>query len=129
MRSVSFQMKNPKLLVLGLLLASAVLGGVARQIIAPGKPFAQVDIFFILAGAILVFTWFRIDANQRNFKRSPILNVAVVALAAVALPYYFFRTRGFVGGLAATAGFIGIAILFSAIQYAGSYAVYLATQS
>jgi hypothetical protein len=123
--ALALTMKNSKNITLALFLFSAILNGVARQVTAPGEPFAQVDILFIFSSTVLIFTWFRIDANERGYKRSPVLNVAVVALAALSLPYYFFRSPGFAGGLAATATFVGIVVLFSAVQYAGSYAVYL----
>jgi hypothetical protein len=122
-------MKNKKTLILVALMVSAVIDGIAHQLVSPNQPFAQVDIVFMFAGVILVFAWYRLDSNQHGYKRSPFLNVAVVAIAALALPYYFFQSRGFRGGLVETALFVGSAVLYSVLQYAGIYAVYFASKS
>lgn len=41
----------------------------------------------------LIFAWYHMDSVQRSYKRSMLLNVGVVALAVVALPYYVIRSR------------------------------------
>lgn len=122
-------MKNPKAAIFIAVMLSALVNGVARQLMSPNQPFAEIDIIFMLASAFLIFAWYRIDSNQYGYKRSPFLNVAVVAIAALALPYYFFRSRGFRGGLAATALFLGSGVLYSLLQNAGVYAVYYARKS
>src|SRR5437867_83989 len=52
-----------------------------------------------LASLALVFAWFWIDARDRAYRASVFLRVAMLILTVVALPYYLFRSRGFVGGL------------------------------
>ncbi|HTE43114.1 MAG TPA: hypothetical protein VK629_19985 [Steroidobacteraceae bacterium] len=82
------------------------------------------DILFIMAGFALVFVWFSIDAKALDFQPSSILNFGVLTLAAVALPYCFFRSRGPLRGLLATLWFFGIVVLLSAVQMAGSWAAF-----
>jgi formate hydrogenlyase subunit 4 len=74
-----------------------------------------------LISALLIFGWYRIDSSQRGYRRSPWLNVGVVLLALVALPVYFFRSRGAKGGLTATAIFLAGIIGYSVLGLAGQY--------
>ena len=74
-------------------------------------------------GVFLVFLWYRFDTDAMNYRRSPLLNVAVVALALVALPYYFFRSRGFTRGLLASAMFLLVFAAYSLLQMAGETTV------
>ena len=121
-------MKNPKLVVFGALMLSALLSGIARQFMAPNEVVAPIDILFMVVGAFLLFLWFRLDSDERNYRRSPLLNVGVISLAIVVLPYYFFRTRGFARGFGASVLFLIAGIVYSLLQYAGSYLSYLAAQ-
>lgn len=41
----------------------------------------------------LIFGWYYFDSNDRSYRRSKLLNIAVVALALVAIPYYLVRSR------------------------------------
>lgn len=122
-------MKNMKLVVIGALMLSALLNGIASQLIAPNEVVAPIDIPFMLVGVFLLFFWFRLDSDERNYRRSVLLNVGVIGLSIVVLPYYFFRTRGFARGLAATVLFLIAGIVYSLLQYVGSYLAYLAAQS
>lgn len=40
-----------------------------------------------------IFYCYRQDSNRRSYKRSALLNVGVVALAPLAIPYYVVRSR------------------------------------
>jgi len=41
----------------------------------------------------LIFSWYNFDSNNRSYPRSTLLNIAVVTLALVAIPYYLVRSR------------------------------------
>jgi len=56
-------------------------------------------ILHAVSSLALVLAWFWIDARDRAYKASIVLRVAMLGLTVVALPYYLFRSRGFVGGL------------------------------
>lgn len=117
-------MKNMKLVVFGALMLCALISGVVRQIVAPDEPVGPSDILFTIVGVFLLFFWFRLDSDERSYKRSPLLNVGVIALAVVVLPYYFFRTRGFARGLAASLVFLVAGVMYSLLQYVGVYLAY-----
>jgi hypothetical protein len=117
---------STKLVVLLSLGVAALFGGVARQLITPGQVFSDTDIPFMFLSIALVFFWFRLDANERGYRRSPLLNISVIAIALVALPYYFFRSRGFKRGALATGCLLLVLVGCSALQVIGEYAVYYA---
>jgi hypothetical protein len=122
-------MKNVKLLVLFALMLSALISGFARQLLAPNDVVAPSDIPFMLFGVFLLFLWFRLDSDERSYRRSALLNVGVIARALVALPYYFFRTRGFARGLAASVLFLVAGLMCTLLQYVGAYLSYVAVRS
>ena len=122
-------MNNMKVVVFCALMLSAVLSGFASQWLAPDEVVAPSDIAFMLVGVFLLFFWFRLDSDERGYRRSALLNVGVISLAIVVLPYYFFRTRGFARGLVASVLFLVAGIMYSLLQYAGTYLSYLAGRS
>lgn len=115
--------------VLVALAAVALISGVANQYFYPGRPFPPTTLWFLAAGALLIFAWYCFDARQIGYHRSPWLDVAVVAVAFVALPYYFFRSRGARKGLVATILFVLAGIAYSALTILGQYAAHVALQS
>ena len=121
-------MKNRKAFVLALIVLVAFVDGVAHQLIAPGEIFAPSDLVFTVVVTLLTFVWYRFDSDDAAYPRSPFLNVAVIALAVLALPYYFFRSRGFARGSIAVGIFIGFLALYFSLQSAGEYAAYYAWQ-
>lgn len=114
-------MKSPKLLVFGALMLCAFLSGIVREVVATSEVVTAVDISFMFVGVFLLFYWFRLDSDERSYQRSPWLNVGVVALPIVSLPYYFFRTRGFLRGLATSAVFLVAGVAYSLLQLLGIY--------
>lgn len=53
-----------------------------------------IETLLIFGMAMLIFFWYRFDSDLRGFQRSPLLNFAMVMVAALAMPYYLIRTRG-----------------------------------
>ncbi len=73
----------------------------------------QIPVSAILSGLtqiFLVFLWVRLDAQRRNYRRSRLFMMAVVGCSLLALPYYLFRTRGFVKGCMAIVAIVGIVL-------------------
>lgn len=122
-------MQNPRTIVLVLLSVAAFADGVAHQLTAPGEMFARSDIVFTLVATLLIFLWYRFDSDQMSYRRSPWLNVAVVAIGLIALPYYFFRSRGFARGAIALGLFLLSLVVYGVLQHVGEYAAYYALQS
>jgi hypothetical protein len=104
----------------GIALSIAVLGFIYGAVWvffyrSDGEP-ETVAIFGILL-TVAVFVWFREDATAHSFRRSPILNMAVIGLPIIAVPFYLFRSRGLKGGALATS----VAFLIFAASIASSW--------
>lgn len=115
-----------------ILVAMAVVSflvGAAGQYFYPGHEVSPVDIWVIPVFALLIFWWYRLDTAQQGYKRTPWLNVAVIAIAALALPYYFFRSRGFKRGALATLALFGALITSGLLTFGGQCATYFGLQS
>lgn len=64
-----------------------------------------------LCVSFLGFLWYRIDSDERNYKRSLGLNIAMIMLAILAMPYYLLRSRERGTKLAALARWLGFGAL------------------
>jgi len=62
--------------------------------------FAMAELALSL---VLLLWWYHMDKLERNYRAGVLMNAGVLALAAVALPIYFVRSRGWKGGAIATA--------------------------
>lgn len=58
---------------------------------------------YVAATLALLFRWVQVDSAKRKAKFSWLLRIALVFLTVFALPYYFFKSRGWLGGLKLTA--------------------------
>ena len=122
-------MNNKKNWILIALALLAIVNGGTSQYLEPGVAFGRSDLGFMLMGAILSFAWYYLDSEQIQYQRSTWLSVGVIGIGIVALPYYFFHSRGFKKGLLYTALFLLAAIAWSVLQTAGAYVVYYGVQS
>lgn len=119
---------SSKAWVLISLAIASFLSGVIDQYFYPGQEWPPTAVGFTVIGILLVFIWYRLDSEQMNYRRSPWLTAGVVALAILALPYYFFRSRGFgKGALATLAMLLGI-IACNVLWIGGTYASYYGLQ-
>jgi hypothetical protein len=105
------------------------LDGALGQYFYPDSTFSPIFVGCVVAGTLTLFMWFRSDTNERSYRRPPLLTVAVIAFAALALPCYFFSSRGFKGGLVMTGLFVLLVGAYFALQYAGATAVYFVSGS
>ena len=121
-------MQPKQLAVLGLA-ALSFASGAAGQYLYPGQNVSPVDLWVLPGFAFLIFWWYRLDSSQAGYKRTPWLNVGVIAIAALALPYYFFRSRGFKRGSLATLVLFGAIAASGLLTLGGQYATYLGLQS
>jgi hypothetical protein len=71
---------------------------------------------------ILVYQWYSLDRRARRYDSSPFLNLAVMLVAIVGLPVYFVRSRGWKGGLAASALAFAVLLVSVALSAAGMWA-------
>ena len=110
-------MRKAKTRVLALLPAVAVVFGCLE--FGPGHgpdPGGSLFTLHVVLSLAVVFVWFSMDARERAYRPSTFLQIAMVALTSLALPYYLFRSRGVAGGFRA----LGLALL----TFAGTMAAY-----
>ena len=122
-------MASKKSLVVLSFLILSFIAGIAGQYFYPGMDFSPADIWLLPVFALLIFIWYRFDSEQHSYRRSPWLNVCIIAIAILALPYYFFRSRGLKGGSIATAVMLLVFVLSGALTAAGQYTAYYGLQS
>lgn len=118
-------MKTNQILAV-VLLYFAVLGGITaylevQRIVEP--PWSVM--LTTLAGSLLVFWWYRTDSTLRSYRRSPLLNVAVVAIGILAVPYYLLRSREKGQRLLAFAKMVGFMVLMVGALLVGALPVAL----
>ena len=63
-----------------------------------------------LLSLIVLFWWFHLDKADHNYQAGRLMNAGVLLLAAITLPIYLIRSRGWKRGAMA----IGVALLFLA---------------
>ncbi len=117
---LSVKLKHWMLILLGVV---AFAMGSSGQWFYPDGAMPPSDIWFMLPIMMLTFAWYRLDSDEREFERSIWLNMGIVALALLALPYYFFRSRGFKRGLVASTLFLLAVLAWGALNLAGQYAI------
>jgi len=120
--------RRKHLVLLAMAFASFASGAI-DQYFYPGVQFPPTSMGAALVGMFLIFLWYRLDARQAGYRRSRGLDVGILLLALVALPYYFFRSRGARRGALATLGFLGAYVVCSALTVAGVYATYQTLQA
>src|SRR5262245_45945083 len=130
--SLRHQEKNcvsPKNGVIVALAVLSLISGAVDQYFYPGNEFPPTALAFMVVVSFLIFAWYWLDTEQVGYRRSPWLNVGVVGLSIVALPYYFFRSRGAKKGILGTGllvlGYVASVLLTTA----GSYVTYYALQA
>ena len=121
-------MSSKNKILLALVLASFISGAV-DQYFYPGVLFPPTALLAAVTFLLLIFAWYRLDATEIGYKRTRSLNVGVVALGVLALPYYFFRSRGAKGGAIATLAMLLLFVACNFVMNAGTYAAYYGLQS
>jgi hypothetical protein len=74
---------------------------------------SKFDLATTIVSIPLIFWWYHVDKREHDYQAGPLMNGGILAVAIVALPIYFVRTRGWKRGAVATLLALGIfAILF-----------------
>ena len=85
---------KPNHVLIALLVFGAVLSGYLAFLDMRGIPEPEiVQIGSMIGFSVLIFAWYKFDSDIRGYKRSPLLNVSVVAVGMLAVPYYLIRSR------------------------------------
>jgi hypothetical protein len=101
------------------LMGLGFIDGFVAYRLYPGEVFPVSSVIFGLISVFLIFLWFRLDAASRNYPRGPLLSVAVIAIAAIAIPYYLFRSRGLRSGSVATLVFFTVTCSYTLMAWLG----------
>ena len=62
------------------------------------EPFSKFDLGGSFLSLLPIYWWYHLDKDETGYRAGPLLNVGVAALAIVALPVYFVRSRGWKRG-------------------------------
>ena len=79
--------------VLALMLVLALTAGIVGTGMLDNAATMRWGVAFQVAFSFLCFYWYRLDSEARCYRRTPLLNVAVVAFGWIAIPYYLARSR------------------------------------
>jgi hypothetical protein len=123
------EVKKKKVLILYCLGFMAFFSGVIDQYFSISDMLLSFNLIIMIGAGLLSFIWYRYDSDEISYKRKPLLNVGIVGFGILVFPYYFFRTRGFIRGLAATLLFLLLVITWTVLQYGGALVVYHGLQS
>lgn len=115
-------MSKPKMAVLAALGVLSLLGPIA-EIAFTGRledwgPWTMGET---LASAVLIFAWYHLDKAERDYRAGILMNGGMVALAALALPIYFVRTRGWKRGGIAIAGAVAVFVALLVLEELGGW--------
>ena len=92
--------------------ALLMLGAIAGWFAQVKAPHVQDQLFAlnVFVNIAMLFWWFRVDAEERQYRRTRMLNVGVVALTAIVVPVYLYRSRP-PGGRARAIGLFGLCLV------------------
>ena len=76
-----------------LVAATFVFGVVDAREVERGIQAGGWGILCTVLFSFLSFYWYRLDSETHRYRRTPLLNVGIVMLAIVAVPYYLVRSR------------------------------------
>jgi hypothetical protein len=113
--------------ILGLILLwMAILGGMSAYFEAHGIREPQWSVVgTTMAFSALVFWWYWTDSTSRLYRRSALLNVAVVGVGFIAIPYYLLRSRPRGQRTKAIVGMLGFFVLLVLALFVGALPVAL----
>lgn len=118
-------MKTNQILAV-VLLYLAALGGLTTYLDVQRIAEPQWSVVLTsMVGSLLVFWWYWMDSTLRSYRRSPLLNVAVVAIGILAVPYYLLRSREKGQRLLAFAKMLGFMVLMISAVLVGALPIAL----
>jgi len=115
-------MTGKKLYALGLLALFSFFGAVLEAALTGQvEPFSKFDLVVSLLSLGPLYWWYFLDKEERGFSTGVVQNLAVIAVAAVGLPIYFIRSRGWKGGAIITAQALGFWALLLGLAWLGEW--------
>jgi hypothetical protein len=95
--------RAPKTIAL-ILLGVISLVGPFVEMVTTGQveALSKFDLATTIVSIPLIFWWYHVDKHEHGYRAGPLMNGGILAVAIVALPIYFVRTRGWKRGAVAT---------------------------
>jgi len=89
--------------LIGLAVVSFASPLLERAVTGRVEEFGAFAVADLAVSLTLLFWWYHVDKREHHYEAGGLMNAGVLVLAAVALPVYFIRSRGWKGGALATA--------------------------
>jgi len=109
-----------KVYALAILAVISLVGPVVEAAVTGRvEPFSKFGLAETLLSIAPIYWWYYVDKEQRQFRAGPVLNVGVVALAIIALPVYFIRSRGWKRGSVSIVWAVGVLAVTFVLEWLG----------
>src|SRR3954447_24404229 len=97
--------------------------GPLLEILITGKveALSKFDLATTIVSIPLIFWWYHVDKREHDYQAGPLMNGGIVAVAIVALPIYFVRTRGWKRGAVATLLALGVFAVLLGLSELGEW--------
>ena len=106
---------KPKTLALVLIAAIEFASPLVEKVATGGVSMTSgFGLAALAAEVVLLFWWYHVDKKEHGYRAGPLMNGGMLFMAAVALPIYFVRTRGWRRGgraIALAAAFLALTLL------------------
>jgi hypothetical protein len=114
--------RAPKTIAL-ILLGVVSLVGPFIEMVTTGQveALSKFDLATTIVSIPLIFWWYHVDKREHDYQAGPLMNGGIVAVAIVALPIYFVRTRGWKRGAVATLLALGIFAILLGLSELGEW--------
>jgi hypothetical protein len=114
--------RAPKTIAL-ILLGVVSLVGPFVELLATGRveALSKFDLATTIVSIPLIFWWYHVDKREHDYQAGPLMNGGILAVAVVALPIYFVRTRGWKRGAVATLLALGIFAILLGLSELGEW--------
>ena len=95
--------RAPKTVALILLGVISLVGPFVEMLLTGQvEALSKFDLATTIVSIPLIFWWYHVDKREHGYQAGPLMNGGILAVAIVALPIYFVRTRGWKRGAVAT---------------------------
>ena len=112
----------PKTIALALLgVVSLVAPFVEMVTTGQVEALSKFDLATTIVSIPLIFWWYHVDKREHDYQAGPLMNGGILAVAVVALPIYFVRTRGWKRGAVATLLALGIFAILLGLSELGEW--------
>jgi len=103
---------KPKHALYGFFAVMAAYGALAGYYQSFGaNPPRSLEFALTALTIVLLYVWYYLDAEERQYNRTALLGGAVILLSALAIPYYLVRSRPPGARVKALGKFLGLAVL------------------